>query len=67
MSVIKDLLELCPRNLFKKKKKQDAGGGGPPLVGLVGQSLEVRERRWGAVRARLRSRAGKSGGPRPTE
>ena len=58
---------VMPQESFLKKKKKDAGGGGPPLVGLVGQSLEVRGRRWGAVRAGLRSRAGASGGPRPTE
>ena len=56
-----------PFNWPRRPLSRDAGGGGPPLVGLVGQSLEVRGRRWGAVRAGLRSRAGASGGPRPTE
>ena len=31
MSVIKDLLELCPRNLFKKKKKTGRGRRRPSI------------------------------------
>lgn len=56
-----------PFNWPRRPFAGEAGGGGPPLVGLVGQSLKVRRRRWGAVRAGLRSRPGGSAGPRPTE